>query len=171
MHTGLLGAGDGVVEPDLVGLEPAPDGGDPVLGVAPFADRALRLCDEEADVVPALDELVERRRREQDVEVAEVAALVGVDEPVAQGVGVPAERRFGGIELDVVPGEPLLALRDLRAQHVEIGADGFDAVIGLGELVGEVARPGARDREFVALAHRAATGSLSPALVFRGCGR
>ena len=152
LKPGLLGAGDGQVEPDLRGLESAADGGDAAFGVAPLADGALRLDDEKANVVPAFDELVERGGGQQHVEVAEVAALVGVDEPAAQRVRVPADGRFGGVELDAVPCEPLLALRDLRAQRVEVGADGDDAVVCLCELIGEVARAGARDREFVALA-------------------
>jgi hypothetical protein len=55
---------------------------------ASLAHRLLVRGDQVPDVFPALREVVERSRREQHVHVAEVAALVRIDEPALERVVV-----------------------------------------------------------------------------------
>ena len=80
--------------------------GDRALRVAALANGLLIRGDQVTNILPAFREIVERGRREQDVDVAEVAALVRIDESALQRVVMALEGRLRGVELDAVPCEP-----------------------------------------------------------------
>jgi hypothetical protein len=94
--------------------------------------------DQVANVLPALGEIVERRRREEDVDVPEVAALVRVDEPPFERVVVTGEGRFGRVELHLVPCEMPLVSPHPRVDRIERGRDVGDVVVRLAELADEI---------------------------------
>src|ERR1700681_2137477 len=106
------------------------------LGLIGFAraNRALVRLDQEPHVVPALDEVAARARAEQDVDVAEIAVLVGVDEPAREHVLVALERLLRGGELDAVPVQFALRRRDAALYHAEAAVDRRDVPVGVREF-------------------------------------
>ena len=110
------------------------------------ADRAFVRLDEEAHVVPALREVAERARAQQNVDVAEVAVLVGVDEPPRERVLVPLERRLRGRELDAVPVQLALRGFDAALDRAEPAVDVADLAVGVRELRRDRTDPCSRSR-------------------------
>ena len=83
------------------------DGRDAALGNLARANRALVGADQQAQIVPALDEVAKRARPDQDVEITEVAVFVDVDQPplehVVVAVSANAARRRAATRIPLDP--------------------------------------------------------------------
>ena len=110
------------------------DRADPRFLRAPVANRRLVGFDDEADVVPAFDEVAERARAQEHVDEAEIAVFVDVDQPPPQRLVVPLERVLGGSELGLIPGELALHPTQLAAELREVRVDDGDVAVGVVEL-------------------------------------
>ena len=110
------------------------NGRDFALSFETFADGSLVAVNQHANVFPALHEIAERCRREQDVEIRDAAPLIGVDQAAAQRVRVKRQRGVCRIQLLLIPGEFAAVTRHLRFERVEVRVDSRDVAIGLRQL-------------------------------------
>ena len=114
--------------------QPVLDRGDARCVAPARADRRLVGLDQKANVVPALDEVGERARAQQHVDVPEVAVLVRVDQSAIERVLVAPQRRLGRVELDLVPGQLALRRANAALDVVQVRVDRRDVAIRRGEL-------------------------------------
>jgi hypothetical protein len=99
-----------------------------------LADRRFVRFDQVANVVPALDEVAERTRAEQHVDVTEVAVLVGVDDAAVERVLMARQRALRRGELELVPCHLALRGFDAALDGADLAVDGGDVVVGLREF-------------------------------------
>jgi hypothetical protein len=111
--------------------------------------RRLVRLDHESHVVPALDEVAERLGLQQHREVAEIAVLVGVDQPPPQRIVMEGERLLRGAELDAVPGEFLFGGIHVAVDLGEVGFDRGDVAVGDRQLLRDGTDPRLRRREIL----------------------
>jgi hypothetical protein len=129
-----------IAQTDFLPLEIRSGRRDGCLRLAPLANGFLVCGDQVANVFPALDEFVEGRCGEQHVEVTDVPAFVGVDEPAPQRLVMPGEGPLCRVELDPVPSEVAFRVTDASVEFVQGRPAARDAGVGIGKLAPEVRR-------------------------------
>ena len=102
------------------------------------AHGSLICGDEQAQILPTLDELAERTRRNQRVDVAKVAVFVDIDQTVLEQIVVQPQGPLRSLELNRIPGDAALRRCLLGRERIDPSVHLVDRSVGLVELVLEI---------------------------------
>ena len=126
------------LEFDLCALELALHAPHRVLRSFAFSDRLLVGQNDQLQIVQTLDEFRERRRAEQDTQIANVAVLVDLDQAFAIRVVMAVQRRLCRRELHLIPSQATLVDLNLAVEFVQTRVDAADRMVCFGKLPAKV---------------------------------